>query len=235
VTDPSDTGAEYTRRRILHAAARQFAHRSYSLVSLDDILADAAVTKGAMYFHFRSKHALALAIIDLGTNTTRTALNELLARNLSGLESLIDFTYLMAARDIDQDLARAGWHLLESIGRTDGLLTNVMGEWVTASAALVGRAVAEGDVIEGQDPQDVSLLLVSLYAGIRQVSNLDEPAQFLTNLDKGWAMALPGFANPDRIEYFTQFVTRRTALAVNRASARQDLAGSPRSPPHNGD
>ena len=64
MTEQLDRRADTTRLQILRAASRQFARKSYSLVSLDDILADAEVTKGAMYFHFRSKHALASAIID---------------------------------------------------------------------------------------------------------------------------------------------------------------------------
>ena len=37
---------------------------AYHQVGLDDVLAEAELTKGAMYFHFRSKHALALAVVE---------------------------------------------------------------------------------------------------------------------------------------------------------------------------
>jgi hypothetical protein len=30
-------------------------------------------------------------------------------------------------------------------------------------------------------------------------------------------LALPGFANPQRLDYLTQFIKRRTLLAVNKA------------------
>ena len=56
--------ADITRLQILQAAAHQFATQPYSQVNLDDILATADVTKGALYFHFRSKHALATAVIE---------------------------------------------------------------------------------------------------------------------------------------------------------------------------
>ena len=64
MTEQIDRRADTTRRQILRAASHQFAHKAYGLVSLDDILAEAEVTKGAMYFHFRSKHALAVAIVE---------------------------------------------------------------------------------------------------------------------------------------------------------------------------
>ena len=69
MTETTDTRADSTRQQILRAAARQFARLPYHQVGLDDVLAEAELTKGAMYFHFRSKHALALAIID--DQTTR--------------------------------------------------------------------------------------------------------------------------------------------------------------------
>jgi TetR/AcrR family transcriptional regulator, transcriptional repressor for nem operon len=219
VTDNHDTSADSTRQQILRAACHQFAHRSYGQVSLDDILADARVTKGAMYFHFRSKHALAMAIIELQSQVTRSAANELLARKLSGLESLVDISYLIALQDVSQDLSRAGLHLLESIGRTDGLRANLLRDWIKAFALVVQRAIADGDVIDKCDPVEVSQMLVSLYAGIRQIGNLDDPDEYFDDLEKSWLLALPGFAAPERVGYLTKFIKRRTALAKTNAKA----------------
>src|ERR1700760_828953 len=86
---------ESAREQIIRAAAHQFAHRSYSVVSLDDILREAELTKGAMYFHFRSKHALALALIDTQSTIMRNTINALLANKLSGLETLVDIWFHM--------------------------------------------------------------------------------------------------------------------------------------------
>jgi Bacterial regulatory proteins, tetR family len=54
MSDLTDKRSDTTRDQILRAAAHQFAHRPYYAVGLDDILAEAQLTKGAMYFHFRS-------------------------------------------------------------------------------------------------------------------------------------------------------------------------------------
>jgi AcrR family transcriptional regulator len=218
VTEQLDRRADTTRLQILRAASRQFARKSYSLVSLDDILADAEVTKGAMYFHFRSKHALASAIIEYRFTTAQAKVDELLARKLSGLETLIDIVYLVAIEDIGDETARAGLNLLESIGRTDGLQAKVLAQWVDAFATIAGKAIRDGDVIEGRDPRGIARLLVSMYLGLRQTSNLAEPEQFLLDLESTWGLALPGFVKPDRIDYLNQFIKRRTAVAVKRAT-----------------
>jgi AcrR family transcriptional regulator len=218
VTEQLDRRADTTRLQILRAASRQFAHKSYSWVSLDDILADAEVTKGAMYFHFRSKHALASAIIEHRAAMARTAVDQLLAQKLTGLETLIDISFLIAIEDMGDESARAGLNLLESIGRTDGLQANVLRQWVSAFAEIARKAVQEGDFVKDNDPDSIALLLVSMYLGLRQTSNLAEPKRFLRDLENMWALVLPGFAKPDRIDYLTQFIRRRTAVAVKKAT-----------------
>ena len=223
MTGTTDTRADTTRQQILRAAARQFARLPYHQVGLDDVLAEAELTKGAMYFHFRSKHALALAVIDDQTTQSTEAVADLLARKFSGLETLIDFSYQLAVRDISDDICRAALHLLESIARIDGLQAKLHREWTDTLAQTVQRAIGEGDVYEDCDPQDVGRLLVSIYMGLRQASNLDEPERFLRDLESTWSLTLPGFVRPERIDYFHQFIKRRTNIAIGSTAA---LAGS---------
>lgn len=219
VSDQLDRRADHTRLQILLAASRQFACKPYSLVSLDDILADAEVTKGALYFHFRSKHALASSIVAHHAELARMSAEDVLARKLSGVETLIDISYLIAVDDIGETMARAGLNLIESIGRTDGVGSRVIQAWVRGCAEIGRRAVDDGDFTGDTDPDDVATLLVSMYLGLRQTSDLDDPARFLADLERSWRLVLPGFTNPDRQGYLTQFIRRRTMLAIKKAAA----------------
>jgi AcrR family transcriptional regulator len=70
--------SEETRAHILEAALRRFANHGYSAASVDEICADAGVSKGAFYHHFPSKQALFLELlnewldtIDAGFETAR--------------------------------------------------------------------------------------------------------------------------------------------------------------------
>lgn len=217
-----DGRADATRRQILRAASHQFARRAYHEVGLDDILAEAELTKGAMYFHFKSKHALAVAIIEKQTAAGAGAVQEVLKRGLSGLETLIDFSYLIAVGDIKTDAVRAGLNLIESVGRTQGLQEKLVDDWVKSLATVVAQAIAEGDVDQRCDPEDVGRLLVSLHMGLRQTSSLDEPERFLLDLEKCWTFILTGVLQPDRFEYFGQFLRRRAMLAINSSAADEE-------------
>jgi TetR/AcrR family transcriptional regulator, transcriptional repressor for nem operon len=218
MSELSDRRSDTTRDQILRAAAHQFAQRPYYAVGLDDILAEAELTKGAMYFHFRSKHALALAIVDEQTERSAESVKNLLARKLSGLESLIDVSYLIAVGDITQDVTRASFNLLESVGRTEKLQARLLGGWIQLMCEIAQRGIAEGDIVDHADPEDVGRLLVSIYVGMRQASNLDEPVQLLSDFGKGLSTVLGGIVQPDRRAYFAQFVKRRTALAIKAVS-----------------
>jgi TetR/AcrR family transcriptional repressor of nem operon len=218
MSELSDKRSETTREQILRAASHQFAQRPYYAVGLDDILAEAQLTKGAMYFHFRSKHALALAIVDEQILRSANAVQDLLARKLSGLETLIDVSYLVAIDDITQDVTRAAFNLLESVGRTEKLQARLLHGWIELIGEIAERGIREGDIVQQGDPEDIGRLLVSIYMGLRQASNLDEPVVLLSDFEKALSTVLRGIVQPDRIGYFTQFVKRRTALAIKAVS-----------------
>jgi AcrR family transcriptional regulator len=53
-----------TRGRLLEAAARVYARRGFDGATLDEVAAEAGLTKGAVYDHFGSKEKLLLALLD---------------------------------------------------------------------------------------------------------------------------------------------------------------------------
>ena len=56
--------AEDTRIAVLDAAEGLFARSGFAAATLDDVASHARVTKGAVYHHFDSKHALFRAVVD---------------------------------------------------------------------------------------------------------------------------------------------------------------------------
>lgn len=62
---PGDAAAPGdTRSRIVAAAARCFARKGFANASLDEVAAEAGLTKGAVYWHFAGKHDLFFALLD---------------------------------------------------------------------------------------------------------------------------------------------------------------------------
>jgi hypothetical protein len=58
-----------------------------------------------------------------------------------------------------------------------------------------------------------------MYLGLCQTSNVDDPRQFLLDLENAWCLVLPGIVQPERLGYFRQFLRRRAGLAISATSA----------------
>src|SRR5262245_16457577 len=55
--------ADITRQRLLDAALKVFSHQGYTATRLEDIAAEAEVTRGAIYHHFGGKAELYNAMV----------------------------------------------------------------------------------------------------------------------------------------------------------------------------
>jgi AcrR family transcriptional regulator len=71
---------EATTGALLDAARRQFAREGYVATSLDAVVAEAGVTKGALYHHFAGKRELFRAVFDREQAALARALAEAFAR-----------------------------------------------------------------------------------------------------------------------------------------------------------
>jgi AcrR family transcriptional regulator len=64
VTDRRAERGEATRRHLVETATRLFAERGYEATPIELVLAEAGVSRGALYHHFVSKEALFEAALD---------------------------------------------------------------------------------------------------------------------------------------------------------------------------
>lgn len=69
------TKGDTTRRHLIEVGAALFHQQGYHNTGLQQILKQAAVTKGSFYFHFKDKEAFALAIVDQQMSNFRDKLD----------------------------------------------------------------------------------------------------------------------------------------------------------------
>ena len=68
---------EATRESLVEAARRLFGEKGFNSTSLDEIVKEAGVTKGALYHHFSDKEELFKAVAESVRNQTTTKLQDL--------------------------------------------------------------------------------------------------------------------------------------------------------------
>jgi TetR/AcrR family acrAB operon transcriptional repressor len=80
--------AEQTRQNILDAALELFHQKGYSRSTLGDIAKSAGVTRGAIYWHFKDKVELFLALKDDIETSTKTRIEDVLQEEIASLEDV---------------------------------------------------------------------------------------------------------------------------------------------------
>jgi AcrR family transcriptional regulator len=114
----SAAAKEARQKQILQAALRCFAQRGYYATTIDDLVAETRLSRGALYLYFSSKEAIYLALADRWNCGLETAIRRQLTPEMSPvavLQCIIEVTgaHVVAEADACRVLME-GWIL----GRT---------------------------------------------------------------------------------------------------------------------
>jgi AcrR family transcriptional regulator len=168
---PQQDRAYATREAILHAAAEEFDRLGYERTSLTAVLARAGLTKGAFYFHFPSKAAVADALVERQSELWSQLRESWRARGLDPLSALHGMFAESADRMAADVVLRAGVRLNadREVGYPGVPNTHVM--WEKLVAAYVIEAAERGDLRPGTDPEAVARTLCGAALGSRLISS----------------------------------------------------------------
>lgn len=187
--------ARATRLAILTAAAEHFARTGYHATSLDRVLADSGGTKGALYFHFPSKEALARAVIAEMVQQWEKLRMQVSDRGLDPLSALLALVDEVIARLIDSPIARGGTRLLNELPMQpeDAGGHYAFGE--RDALVLLTQAARVGLLREGIEPTPVARQVVALLAGHRQICEaLNNRNDLWLRVDEAWSLLLPAIS-----------------------------------------
>ncbi|MCT9011814.1 ScbR family autoregulator-binding transcription factor [Streptomyces sp. NPDC054766] len=153
-----------TRQAILSAAARIFEERSYQAATISEILADAGVTKGALYFHFPSKESLAQGVLH------EQNLKPPAPDHPCKIQQLIDTVVLHAHRLQTDPMVRAGVRLsLDQ--QAQGLdRSGPFHAWSQLGTHLLQQAKNQGELLPHVTPAETADVLVGAFAGVQAMS-----------------------------------------------------------------
>lgn len=104
--------AQVTRDAIIDGAAVAFERQGYGTASIADIATAASVTKGALYFHFPGKPALAEAVVAEVHATWASMVAEVTGRGLDPLDTVLAESDEAVAHRLDDPIVRGGTRLL---------------------------------------------------------------------------------------------------------------------------
>ena len=166
--------SEETRTKIIEAAVKLFSNNGYNKASVDEICAEAGISKGAFYHHFKSKQELFLGLLDGW---------------LQAIDNAIEASKDLSAPETFMQMTTAFPFIFETAG--DGL-PMFLEFWLQASrdkkiweasiapyrryhkyfTSLIKKGVEEGSFVE-VDPELASRMIVSTAMGLLLQSLLD--------------------------------------------------------------
>lgn len=188
---------------------------------MNDIVDAAGVTKGAVYFHFPSKEALAVAIVEEQFAQWPAMVASIVEHSPDALVSIVALTYEVGARFRDDVLITAGVRLSFERGLVNADMPTPFVGWINELQGMFAKARRDGLLRAGVVPAATARALVGGFFGVQHVSEMLTRRQDLeTRLDEFWKIFLVGIAaEPD-------WVATQRAVKRVRASVRRDFARS---------
>jgi len=163
---------EATRRAILESAAAQIHRLGYQATSLDAILVESGVSKGALYHHFANKHELGLAVVD---EVYRQPFLETWNKGLhQSADPLTDLLVMLRQRRSETTACSIQHgcplnNLAQELGGVDESFRQrieaVLLAWCDLLRDALTRAAAAGLLKEGVDPGREALFVVAALEG----------------------------------------------------------------------
>jgi TetR/AcrR family transcriptional repressor of nem operon len=166
--------ADATRRRILDAAFLEFYHTGFQGGSINNIIAAAGITKGALFHHFATKQALGYAVIDelIAPLLTRRWLAP-----LHGTTDPVADLQRLFRTYVKEDIESGSWvhgcplnNLAQEMSPLDegfrSRIDTLYTLWRKEFAAALARGVEDGSVRGDVSPKSVASMLVAGQMGV---------------------------------------------------------------------
>lgn len=197
--------AEATRRKILESAVDLFSDLGYGETGLADVLQRAGVSKGAFYYHFDSKEAVAVAIIEefrakvLDSVTARIAASAI-DESAPQLNVMIVATFATAETLMSDKTARIGNQLLQALTQISSVGSRIYASWTAEFTTALTAALKPWESREGQ-AAEVSEAMWAGVLGSYLLSEAlgDDPFARLAN---SWRTAVQAIAPDDVIAVY---------------------------------
>ncbi len=171
--------AEATRLTLLQKAFELIYVKGYQTTSIDDIIATTQVTKGAFYYHFRTKDEMGLAIInEILKPTLLSSFIEPLQSEQNPVEAIYNLMYdlLMENEFLKVEYGCPVSNLTQEMtpwsNDFNKALNELTEQWEKVMTAAIERGKKNGFIRKDVDSKQVTVFIMSGYWGIRNFGKL---------------------------------------------------------------
>jgi AcrR family transcriptional regulator len=226
---PSTPRGQRTRKLIIERTAAVFDQQGFAGATLNQLVEATGLTRGAFYFHFDSKDALAEAIVRAQQNCLLPILDELDTTEPDPLRRLITMTYRTGALFQSDLLMRAGARLMAErsligrelwrsypwwLGTVRRLLTEAFDD-LNDLSDLTTDAWPASDTVPAEITRGIAALaeyLVASWTGLQQQASVTGRSDLPDRIRASWMVTLRWLCrSPERCAELTGLVDELTA------------------------
>jgi TetR/AcrR family transcriptional repressor of nem operon len=172
--------AESTRLNILQKAFELIYVNGYQTTSVDDIIATTKVTKGAFYYHFKTKDEMGIAIINEILKPTLSAgFIEPLQNIKDPLEAIYQLMHhlLMENKFLKVEYGCPASNFTQEMSPWNKDFNKVLNEltkqWTKLLTSTIEKGKKDGYIREDVNAKQVTMFIMSGYWGIRNFGKLE--------------------------------------------------------------
>jgi len=172
--------ASATRMTILQKAFELIYTKGYQTTSIDEIIATTKVTKGAFYYHFKTKDEMGLAIIE---EIVRPTMQESFIAPMSASTDPLNDIYTMTKQLLLENPFLTVEHGCPAGNLTQEMtpwnqafseaLSTIIDQWKTTMENAIENGKACGKVNQAVNARQVTYFILSGYWGIRNFGKLE--------------------------------------------------------------
>ena len=191
-----------------------FEQSGFEGASLGDIVDGAGTTKGALYFHFRSKDELARVVIGEHHRTSIDTVRAIARTGASPLRQLVMLCHEMGRQICDDPIVRAGARLTLELGGADGADRPYI-DLIENSRLIVESGIGCGEIASTVRPDVLARFLIGSFTGVQLVSQVLVRREDLEQrIDEMWVLLLPSVATTRDAAELAEIRTARWSAPV---------------------
>jgi TetR/AcrR family transcriptional regulator len=185
------------RAAILNSAASIFDRVGYGTASLSQIAKDADVGQGHIYFYFRTKEAIALAVIE-EQNARTFAVMQDLADPSSPMATLIRASHGIGDLLLNDAVVRAGIRLSLEQGVFADPTSDFYDQWIQGVIDGFTAAQNAQELADEVTPKHLGANVVAYFTGVQLVSNVRTGRKdLMESLETMWSILVRAVATPE--------------------------------------
>ncbi|MFJ9174907.1 ScbR family autoregulator-binding transcription factor [Streptomyces sp. NPDC102360] len=161
-----------TRRHVLRAAAEMFAEHGYTNTSITGIAEHIGMTKGAVYFHYKNKDAMAAEVVQDSYRIWSALTEEVTAESRDPAASIMTLLDRTVQSFLDDAIVQAGSRLQAERSLIDARLPEPYVGWTNRLTQLFAQAEEAGDLRPGVTPHAAATVVVAAVFGVQHISDV---------------------------------------------------------------